>query len=423
MFALADVNSFYASAEKVFRPGIRNDPVIILSNNDGCVIARSKEARPWVRMGEPWFKIKEQSFPFKIHTFSSNYALYHSLSQRVMASLEELAPRVEQYSIDEMFIDVRGIDASVPFEDFGRQLRTHVRACTGLTIGVGCGISKTLAKSAQWAGKEWPQFGGVLALTPENPRRTEKLLSLQPVEEVWGVGRRLGQQLQAMGIKTALDLARTSPSFIRKKFSVVLERTVRELNGESCIPLEEAPPPKQQIVVSRSFGERITNYDDMRQAICGYAERVSEKLREDGQYCHHVASFVRTSPFDAGKPGYGNTATIKLGTGTRDSRDIIRAAVQALDAIWRPGFRYAKAGVMLSELRPDGVAQLNLFGEQTPRRGSDELMDLLDAMNRSGRFRIGFAGKGIEPAWQMKREMLSPAWTTRWKDIPTARLC
>ncbi|PIJ50003.1 DNA polymerase V subunit UmuC [Erwinia sp. OLTSP20] len=422
MFALADVNSFYASVEKVFRPEIRNEPVIILSNNDGCVIARSKEAKPYVRMGEPWFQVKDRDFPERINVFSSNYALYHSLSQRVMACLEERAPHVEQYSIDEMFIDATGISASASFEDFGRQLRTYVRTCTGLTIGVGFGISKTLAKSAQWAGKEWPQFGGVLALRPENPRRTEKLLSLQPVEEVWGVGRRIGKKLQTLGIRTALDLARARPAFIRKTFSVVLERTVRELNGESCIPLEDAPPPRQQIVVSRSFGERITDYDAMRQAVCSYAERVAEKLREDGQYCHHVASFLRTSPFDAGKPGYGNTATTRLSTGTRDSRDIIQAAVRALDAIWRPGFRYAKAGVMLSELRPDGVAQLNLFEEQQMRRGSDELMDLLDAMNRSGRFRIGFAGKGIEPAWQMKREMLSPAYTTRWGEIPKAHL-
>lgn len=189
MFALADVNSFYASCEKVFRPDLRNKPVVVLSNNDGCVIARSPEAkRLGIKMGVPWFQLKSMKFPEPVIAFSSNYALYASLSNRVMVHLEEMAPRVEQYSIDEMFLDIHGIDSCIGFEDFGRQLREHVRAGTGLTIGVGMGPTKTLAKSAQWASKEWPQFSGVLALTPGNPRRTEKLLSLQPVEEIWGGG-------------------------------------------------------------------------------------------------------------------------------------------------------------------------------------------------------------------------------------------
>jgi nucleotidyltransferase/DNA polymerase involved in DNA repair len=196
MFALADVNSFYASCEKVFRPDLRNKPVVVLSNNDGCVIARSAEAkRLGIKMGVPWFQLKTAQFPEPVITFSSNYELYASLSNRVMSHLEELAPRVEQYSIDEMFLDIRGIDSCIDYEDFGRQLREHVRSGTGLTIGVGMGPTKTLAKSAQWASKEWRQFGGVLALTSGNPKRTEKLLSLQPVEEIWGVGRRISKRL------------------------------------------------------------------------------------------------------------------------------------------------------------------------------------------------------------------------------------
>ena len=280
MFALADVNSFYASCEKVFRPDLRGKPVVVLSNNDGCVIARSKEAKLLgIKMGVPWFQLKDAQFPEKLHVFSSNYELYASMSARVMTHLEELAPRVEQYSIDEMFLDIRGINSCIDFEDFGQQLRVHVGNGTGLTIGVGMGPTKTQAKSAQWASKEWPQFGGVLALTPGNPRRTEKLLSLQPVEEIWGVGRRISKTLGTMGITTALQLARANPTFIRKNFNVVLERTVRELNGEPCISLEEAPPPKQQIVCSRSFGERVTTYEAMRQAVCQHAERAAEKLR------------------------------------------------------------------------------------------------------------------------------------------------
>lgn len=423
MFALADVNSFYASCEKVFRPDLRNKPIVVLSNNDGCVIARSQEAKQLgIKMGIPWFQLKAMQFPEAVITFSSNYELYASMSNRVMAHLEELAPRVEQYSIDEMFLDIRGIDSCIDYEDFGRQLREHVRSGTGLTIGVGMGPTKTLAKSAQWASKEWPQFGGVLALTPGNPRRTEKLLSLQPVEEIWGVGRRIGKKLNTYGVKTALQLARMNPAFVRKNFTVVLERTVRELNGEACISLEEAPPAKQQILCSRSFGERITSYESLRQAIFQYAERAAEKLRGEKQFCRHVSLFIRTSPFAVNEVYYGNVASEKLLLPTRDTRDIINAAVKALDRIWMDGHRYAKAGVVLNDFTPSGVSQLNLFDEVQPREHSDALMKVLDGINQSGKGKVWFAGRGIAPEWQMKREMLSPAYTTRWNEIPTAKL-
>lgn len=397
MFALADVNSFYASCEKVFRPDLRNRPVVVLSNNDGYVIARSAEAkRLGIKMGLPWFQLKTAQFPELVITFSSNYELYTSLSNRVMSHLEELAPRVEQYSIDEMFLDIRGIDRCINFENFGRQLREHVRSGTGLTIGVGMGPTKTLAKSAQWASKEWPQFGGVLALTSHNPKRTEKLLSLQ--------------------------LARANPVFIRKNFNVMLERTVREINGESCISLEEAPPPKQQIVCSRSFGERVTTYEAMRQAVCQYAERAAEKLRGERQFCRHIAVFVKTSPFAVNEPYYGNVASEKLMTSTQDTRDIIAAAVKALDRIWVNGHRYAKAGCMLHDFTPTGVSQLNLFDDTQPRSNSNQLMKVVDGINHSGKRKIWFASRGISPEWQMKRALLSPADTTRWADIPAAKL-
>ncbi|WP_235423095.1 Y-family DNA polymerase [Enterobacter hormaechei] len=423
MFALADVNSFYASCEKVFRPDLRDKPVVVLSNNDGCVIARSKEAkRLGIKMGIPWFQLKAMHFPEPVVTFSSNYELYASMSNRVMSHLQELAPRVEQYSIDEMFLDIRGIDNCINYENFGRQLRAHVRSGTGLTIGVGMGPTKTLAKSAQWASKEWSQFGGVLALTTGNPRRTEKLLSLQPVEEIWGVGRRIGKMLNKYGVKTALHLARMNPAFVRKNFTVVLERTVRELNGEACISLEEAPPAKQQIVCSRSFGERINTYESLRQAICQYAERAAEKLRGEKQFCRHISVFIKTSPFAVNETYYGNIASEKLFLPTQDTRDIISAALKALDRIWLDGHRYAKAGVMLNDFTPSGVSQLNLFDEVQPRKHSDALMKVLDGINHSGKGKVWFAGRGISPEWQMKREMLSPAYTTRWEDIPIARI-
>ncbi len=339
-----------------------------------------------------------------------------------MSHLEELAPRVEQYSIDEMFLDINGIDGCINFEDFGRQLREHVLNGTGLTIGVGMGPTKTLAKSAQWASKEWPQFGGVLALTSVNPKRTEKLLSMQPVEEIWGVGRRISKKLNTYGITTALQLARMHPAFVRKNFTVVLERTVRELNGEACISLEEAPPAKQQIVCSRSFGERITTYDSLRQAVCQYAERAAEKLRGERQYCRHIAVFIKTSPFAVKETYYGNVASEKLLLPTRDTRDIINATIKALDRIFLEGHRYAKAGVMLNDFTPSGVSQLNLFDEEQPYLNSDKLMNVMDVINHSGLGKVWFAGRGIAPEWQMKREMLSPSYTTKWSDLPRASI-
>lgn len=275
------------------------------------------------------------------------------------------------------------------FRGFRPAAAEHVRSGTGLTIDVGMGPTKTLAKSAQWASKEWPQFGGVLALTPGNPRRTEKLLSLQPVEGIRGVGRRISKKLNTMGISTALQLAHANPTFIRKNFNVVLERTTRELNGESCISLEEAPPPKQQIVCSRSFRECITTYEAMRQAVCQYAERAAEKLRGERQFCRHIAVFVKTSPFAVNEPYYGTVASEKLMTPRQDTRDIIATAMKALDRLWVNGHRSAKAGYMLNDFTPTGVSQLNLFDDTQPRSNSNQLMKVLDDINHSGLGKCG----------------------------------
>ncbi|ELT8729359.1 TPA: translesion error-prone DNA polymerase V subunit UmuC, partial [Escherichia coli] len=236
------------------------------------------------------------------------------------------------------------------------------------------------------------------------------------------VGRRLTEKLNALGINTALQLAQANTAFIRKNFSVILERTVRELNGESCISLEEAPPAKQQIVCSRSFGERITDKDAMHQAVVQYAERAAEKLRGERQYCRQVTTFVRTSPFAVKEPCYSNAAVEKLPLPTQDSRDIIAAACRALNHVWREGYRYMKAGVMLADFTPSGIAQPGLFDEIQPRKNSEKLMKTLDELNQSGKGKVWFAGRGTAPEWQMKREMLSPAYTTRWTDLPVAQL-
>ncbi|MDU1002254.1 Y-family DNA polymerase [Citrobacter sp.] len=418
MFALVDVNSFYASCETAFRPDLKGRPVVVLSNNDGCVIARNAEAKTvGVKMGDPYFKQKDLFRRYGVVCFSSNYELYADMSSRVMFTLEALSPRCEIYSIDEAFCDLAGVRNCRVLADFGRELKDAVYQNTGLAVGVGIAQTKTLAKLANHAAKKWQrQTGGVVDLS--NLDRQRKLMAALPVDEVWGVGRRISKKLEAMGIKTVLDLADTDIRFIRKHFNVVLERTVRELRGEPCLELEEYAPVKQEIVCSRSFGERISDYDAMRQAICSYASRAAEKLRGEHQYCRFISTFVKTSPFALNEPYYGNSASVKLITPTQDSRDIIAAATRSLDAIWKDGHRYQKAGVMLGDFFSQGIAQLNLFDDNAPRRGSEKLMEVLDHLNaKEGKGALYFAGQGIQQPWAMKREMLSPRYTTRYEDL------
>lgn len=420
MFALVDVNSFYASCETVFRPDLRGKPVLVLSNNDGCVIARSAEVKALnIPMGAPYFKLRDEIRRHKIHVFSSNYALYADMSNRVMTTLEQMAPSLEVYSIDEAFLDLTGVRNCMVLENFGREVRETIKRNTHLTVGVGIAQTKTLAKLANHAAKKWKQTGGVVDLS--NIDRQRKLMALVPVEDIWGVGRRISKKLNAMGITTAKDLAEQSTWIIRKHFNVVLERTVRELRGESCLALEEFAPTKQQIVCSRSFGSRITEYTDMRQAVCAFAERAAEKLRKERQYCRQIAVFIRTSPHADGEVFYGNQATGKLLTPSNDTRDIIRVAMDALDRIWVDGHRYMKAGVMLGDFFSQGVAQLSLFDEYRPQANSEALMRVVDGLNQSGKASLFFAGQGIQKTWSMKRDMLSPAYTTRVSDLPWAR--
>lgn len=419
MFALVDVNSFYASCETVFRPDLAGRPVVVLSNNDGCVIARNAEAKRLdIKMGAPYFKMRDEIQRHNVAVFSSNYALYADMSERVMSTLEALAPAIEIYSIDEAFLDVSGISNCLPLDTFGRQVRDKIWQDTHLKVGVGIAQTKTLAKLANFAAKKWTQTGHVLDLS--SPARQRKLMALLPAEEVWGVGRRLSKKLEGLGIETALQLADSPVALIRKHFGVVLERTVRELRGEACLEME-AVPTKQNILCSRSFGHRITEYQEMHEAICSYAVRGAEKLRGERQYCREIGTFIRTSPHDPNHPYYTNAASIKLLTPTQDTRDIINAAIQCLDKIWRPGHRYMKGGIMLGDFFNQGVAQMNLFDDFQPKANSQALMAVLDTLNKQSGSRVWFAGQGIQRDWSMKREMLSPSYTTRFRDLPVIR--
>ncbi len=420
VFALVDCNNFYASCEKLFRPDLKDTPVVVLSNNDGCVVARSREAKLLgIKMGVPVFQIKAEMQRHGILAFSSNYALYADLSSRVMRTLEEMAPRVEVYSIDEAFLDLTGIESAISLVEFGQQVRERIGHWIGITVCVGIAPTKTLAKLANHAAKKYPATQGVVNLT--NPDRQRRLLALVPVDDVWGVGRRLSKRLNALGIATALDLANASPRAIRDQFSVVLERTVRELNGESCIELEEIPPTKKQIVCSRSFGAKVTHFELLREAVCEYATRATEKLRKEQQQAKVLTVFIRTSPFKDNEPQYSNSASGELLIPSCDTRDFIELANHLLKRIWKDGFRYAKAGVMLSDFYDPGMFQPGLFDDVSTRSNSQQLMSVLDTINQSGAGKVFFAGQGTKKDWSMKREYLSPAYTTRWDQLPRVK--
>ena len=420
VFALVDCNNFYASCEKLFRPDLKDTPVVVLSNNDGCVVARSREAKLLgIKMGVPVFQIKAEMQRHGILAFSSNYALYADLSSRVMRTLEEMAPRVEVYSIDEAFLDLTGIESAISLVEFGQQVRERIGHWIGITVCVGIAPTKTLAKLANHAAKKYPATQGVVDLT--NPDRQRRLLALVPVDDVWGVGRRLSTRLNALGITTALDLANASPRAIRDQFSVVLERTVRELNGESCIELEEIPPTKKQIICSRSFGAKVTQFELLREAVCEYATRATEKLRKEQQQAKVLTVFIRTSPFKDNEPQYSNSASGELLIPSCDTRDFIELANHLLKRIWKDGFRYAKAGVMLSDFYDPGMFQPGLFDDVSTRSNSQQLMSVLDTINQSGAGKVFFAGQGTKKDWSMKREHLSPAYTTRWDQLPRVK--
>ncbi|HBC7427978.1 TPA: translesion error-prone DNA polymerase V subunit UmuC [Providencia rettgeri] len=419
MFALVDVNSFYASCEKVFRPDLAGKPVIVLSNNDGCVIARSSEAKKLgVKMGELYYERHSFYRQNNINIFSSNYVLYADMSNRVMSLLSTFAPSLEIYSIDEAFLDFAGMNNTFNLEEYGREIQSAILQNTHLPVGIGIAPTKTLAKLANHAAKTWKKTGGVVELSSE--QRQRKLLSLIPIEEVWGIGRRISAKLRIMDVNTALDLANASVATIRKTFGVTLERTLRELNGEPCIELEEVRKIKQQILCSRSFGQKVLDIETMRKAVCDYAERAAEKLREEKQRCKIIGLFIQTSRHASGED-YANSINIKLEYPSSDTRDIINAAMRGLNTIWRDGYRYYKAGIILSDFTDSDIAQLDMFSIQKPFRNSDELMKTLDAINKSGQGKVWFASKGGDSGYKMKREMLSPAYTTNFDELPVVK--
>jgi DNA polymerase V len=419
-FALVDCNNFYASCERLFRPDLRGRAIVVLSNNDGCIVARSAEAKALgIRMAVPLFEVQEQLLHENVQVFSSNYALYGDISARVMNILEQMVADIEVYSIDEAFLDLTHIDNALSAEAFGIEIKQRVKNWVGISVSVGIAPTKTLAKLANNAAKRYRKTAGVVDLT--SPQRQEKLLSITPVKEVWGIGSRLAKQLNNAGIDTALQLARCQPGWIRQQFSITVERTVRELNGLSCIDMESSPPAKKQILCSRTFGVRVTDYKDMHAALCKHCERATEKLREQGKQARVVSIFIKTNPFGSSESYYRKSTSCILDTPTHDTREITQAAIQLLKTIWKEGLLYMKVGVMLADFYDPGTFQATLWDTPSAFRNSTELMQAIDKINKSGKGHICFAGQQRSNGWKMKQEKLSPAYTTRWSDIPSIR--
>lgn len=414
-FALIDCNSFYASCERVFRPDLLRTPIVVLSNNDGCVIARSADAKPFIKMGEPYFQIKHKLKQHGILAFSSNYALYGDMSERVMTVIESLVPAVEVYSIDEAFADLSGID---PFmlEVIGRRIRLDVQQKTGIPVGVGIAATKTLAKLANHAAKRWQkQTGGVVDIC--DPDKRDKLLRAIEVGEVWGVGRRLNERLQAMGVKTAWDLANADAWTLRKQFSVVLEKTARELRGTPCLDLEEVAPPKQEICCSRMFGQRLHQLEPIREAAATYAARACEKLRHQGSMCKRVRVSIRTGMFNPDEPHYAKGIIVELPYPTDDTRLVTKAVMEGLERIFKDGYAYSKCEVLLMDLRERNEFTGDLFAPEQPET-TDKLMGVLDSINsKYGRGTLRPGRVKAAPVWGMRRELLSQSFTTRWDQL------
>ena len=431
MYALVDGNNFYVSCERVFRQSLHGRPVVVLSNNDGCAIARSNEAKALgIAMGAPWFKIKHMEESDGLVALSANFALYGDLSDRMMSLAAGLGPSQEIYSIDESFIDLTGVRGDLVQRS--HKVRARILQWVGIPCGIGIGSTKTLAKLANHIAKtaerkpgSYPEkLSQVCNLSALPQEELDAVLAATPVGEVWGIGRRISAELIDGGVTTVLDLVRADAATIRSKFSVVVERTVRELQGTPCVDLESVPRSKQEIACTRSFGHPITELHELAEAVTEFASRAAQKLRKQHSLAGQVLCFVRTSPFRS-DPQYSRSITVPLRRPSADTAQIVGAALAGLRAIYLPDYKMAKAGVMLLELQSDSVQQheLALEDDDVVERGN--LMATLDGLNlRYGRGTVSMASAGLagdRRAWSMKQERRTPAYTTDWNGLAVAR--
>lgn len=416
--ALIDVNNFYVSCERVFNPKLNNKPVVVLSNNDGCAVARSNEVKALgVAMGAPWFKLKDLARQHNIIALSSNYALYADMSNRVMSILRQFSPDQEVYSIDESFLDLTHFQHK-NHTQYAQQMRKRILQWTGLPVCVGIGATKTLAKLANYCAKKRPQYKSVCDFNAIAPHDLDAILKTIEVGEIWGVGRKLAPKLNALGINNVLDLKRANSSQLRQQFSVVMQKTINELNGIVCLELEEMAPIKKQILSSRSFGVPVRDYNSLAESITLYMSRAAEKLRRQHSFAGSVYVYIRTSPFKPNEPFYSNGMTIPLPSATNDTRQLVSVVLWALKQLYIPNLNYAKAGVMLGELVPAQGVQTDLFSQRVETPKTSKLMATLDNINKKmGKESIKLASEGFKRPWKMKQENKSASYTSKWNEV------
>lgn len=419
-FALVDCDAFYVSCERLFAASLRDRPVVVVGNNDGCVVARSKEAKALgIPMGAPLFQYQALVERYHVAVFSSNYALYQDLSDRVMACLASFTPRMEQYSIDEAWLDLGEIPVA-QLDAYGRAIRERVLRDTGIPVSIGIASTKVLCKVACEAAKRQPAYGNVLNLFTLSTSQHDEVLKTLAVEDVWGIGKRWSIQLKKRGIANAYDLRAADHLWIRRHFPVPVERAVLELQGRCCLPLQLKPKARQSILVSRSFRAPTDAWSDLEEAVATYAANAAEKLRRNQQVAAHVNVFLQTNPFDLAAPQYAQSAEASLPFATAFPPDFLDLSHALLCLIYRPGYQFKRAGVLLTQLSRDFVTQADLFGlfssevQQQQRR----ITQVLDEINvQWGPQTLFYAAQGTNRAWSMKQTRRSPRYTTRWAEI------
>lgn len=419
-----DVNSAYANMERVFNPKLRDKPVCILSNNDGCIVALTKDAKALgIKRGTPYFKVRDLCEKHGVAVLSSNYELYDAMSSRFHKIVAGFGPVHEAYSIDEAFLDLTGVETE-SFTELGRALKARLWKWIGLPVCVGIAPTKTLAKLCDHFAKTYPVYGGVVNWFDLSPERRKKALSITPIGEVWGIGRKTEEKLLREGIENVWQFSQTDVFTLRRRYGVVLERTLREIQGISCLPVESVPKPKEQILRSRSFSHATNDRSVLLSSVSTHMTEVARQLRREKAEAKKAGVFFLTSPFKENEPWHAAEPVTELTLPTSDTMRLVEVACRLVEAHWRPGFRYCKAGAFVTDLIPEGSSSVTGSLFDLPDEERDEtrrrLMECLDDLTRrfgKGAWKIG--SSGLADGWQMKRDRLTPAYLTRWADIMT----
>ena len=424
VFALVDANNFYVSCERVFKPSLQNTPMVVLSNNDGCAVARSAEVKALgVKMGQPWFQMQKLAKEHGIVAYSSNYALYGDMSERVVNVLTDYTPDLEVYSIDESFLRIETTmhlwNGATPM---GHHVKEQVMRHTGLPVCVGLGHSKTMSKLANHIAKKNPQCNGVFNLAHIPQEQRDTWYQSISVSEVWGVGRQISAQLHDMGIHTVYDLASAPIKKIRSQFGVVLERTVKELQGQSCLALEDLPSAKQQIMSSLSFGRPVTELSELKEAVAWHIHSASAKLRAQGSFAGAIYVFLQTNRYKPNQSQYHPCLATALSEPTQDTLQLTQQAIASLEKIFKPNYCYKKTGIVLLDLQNKAQQQASFFDDEAAQQQSEKAMVLMDQINQKfGKNTLRSAATGIGHSWKTKSENKSPSYTTSWKELPEVK--